>query len=87
MFCNKNHTKNDWKSKYVDIAFLFTSVESLRPERRKREKIESQSRTGGGGGEPKNTARNHPIYPKINQNSCEMLYLNQDNCGILYNQN
>ena len=34
----------------VDIAFLFTSVESLRPERRKRANIESQSRTGGGGG-------------------------------------
>ena len=35
----------------VDIAFLFTSVESLRPERRKRANIESQSRRGGGGGE------------------------------------
>ena len=69
----------------VDIAFLFTSVESLRPERRKRANIESQSRTGGG--IPKYTAINHPIYPKINQNSCEMLYLNQDNYGILYNQN
>ena len=34
----------------VDIAFLFTSVESLRPERRKRANIESQSRRGGGGG-------------------------------------
>ena len=33
----------------VDIAFLFTSVESLRPERRKRANIESQSRRGGGG--------------------------------------
>ena len=71
----------------VDIAFLFTSVESLRPERRKRANIESQSRRGGGGGIPKYTAMNHPIYPKINQNSCEMLYLNQDNHGILYNQN
>ena len=30
----------------VDIAFLFTSVESLRPERRKRANIESQSRRG-----------------------------------------
>ena len=70
----------------VDIAFLFTSVESLRPERRKRANIESQSRRGGGG-IPKYTAINHPIYPKINQNSCEMLYLNQDNHGILYNQN
>ena len=69
----------------VDIAFLFTSVESLRPERRKRANIESQSRRGGG--IPKYTAINHPIYPKINQNSCEMLYLNQDNHGILYNQN
>ena len=34
----------------VDIAFLFTSVESLRPERRKRANIESQSRRGGWGG-------------------------------------
>ena len=68
----------------VDIAFLFTSVESLRPERRKRANIESQSRRGG---IPKYTAINHPIYPKINQNSCEMQYLNQDNHGILYNQN
>ena len=71
----------------VDIAFLFTSVESLRPERRKRANIESQSRTGGGGGIPKYTAKNQPKYPKKNQNSCEMLYLNQDNYGILYNQN
>ena len=70
----------------VDIAFLFTSVESLRPERIKRANIESQSRTGGGG-IPKYTAINHPIYPKINQNSCEMLYSNQDNYGMLYNQN
>ena len=46
----------------VDIAFLFTSVESLRPERRKRANIESQSRRGGGG-IPKYTAINHPIYP------------------------
>ena len=37
----------------VDIAFLFTSVESLRPERRKRANIESQSRRGGGGGDTK----------------------------------
>ena len=72
----------------ADIAFLFTSVESLRPERRKRANIESPSRRGGGGGGiQKKTAKNQPINPKINQNSCEMLYLNQDNHGILYNQN
>ena len=49
----------------VDIAFLFTSVESLRPERRKRANIESQSRTGGGdtkvhGNKPSNIPKNKP---------------------------
>ena len=50
----------------VDIAFLFTSVESLRPERRKRANIESQSRRGGGGdtkihsNKPSNIPKNKP---------------------------
>ena len=52
----------------VDIAFLFTSVESLRPERRKRANIESQSKRGRGGGgdtkihgnKPSNIPKNKP---------------------------
>ena len=48
----------------VDIAFLFTSVESLRPERRKRANIESQSRRGGGGGETKKHGKKQTNKPK-----------------------
>ena len=57
----------------VDMAFLFSSVESLRPERREREQIfrVSQGGWGEGGGErswntkipcnkPSNISRNEP---------------------------
>ena len=66
----------------VDIAFILTSVESLRPERREREQIfrVGQGGWGGGGGEgergdcgiPNYPAINLLIYQEINQNSCDM---------------
>ena len=54
----------------VDMAFLFTSVESLRPERREREQIFKVSQRGWGrgrlwntkipGNKPSNISRNKP---------------------------
>ena len=63
----------------VEMAFLFSSVESLRPERREREQIFRVSQGGWGEGErgrdcglPKYPAINLPIYQEMNQNSCDM---------------
>ena len=46
----------------VDIVFLFTSFESLRPERRGREQIFRVSREKGGGGGGGD--RGIPKYPQ-----------------------